>query len=185
LVGLLAQNLQSSFIGGRYGISCSGSTVTNLIIKPKTTKWVSLKFFVEEDDIPIDLLTKFQPDPVCNLRETTKTPVRYEICRAISGVALRNLQSCYTGSATKSAELFYKGRYRIGYQMRYRMALRIGHRSQRACGSKGDGDTSLRILITLSIIVGGRLMKIILTLAIPAFEIFKQQPSDFSYLTKS
>jgi hypothetical protein len=42
------------------------------------TKWVSLKCFVEEDDILVDLLTKFQPNLVCNLRKTIKTPVRAE-----------------------------------------------------------------------------------------------------------
>jgi hypothetical protein len=63
----------------RYKISCSGYCY-KFDHKTKTTKWVSLKFFVEEDDIPVDLLTKFQPDPVCNLRETIKTPVRCEMC---------------------------------------------------------------------------------------------------------
>jgi hypothetical protein len=33
------------------------------------------EIFLEVDDIHVDLLTKFQPDPVCNLRETIKTPV--------------------------------------------------------------------------------------------------------------
>jgi hypothetical protein len=41
--------------------------------------WVSFKFFVEENDILVDLLTKFQPDPVCNLRDTIKTPVRCKL----------------------------------------------------------------------------------------------------------
>jgi hypothetical protein len=37
--------------------------------------WVFLKIFVEENDNGIDLLTKFQPDPVWNLRDKIKTPV--------------------------------------------------------------------------------------------------------------
>jgi hypothetical protein len=41
-----ATNLQSSFIGGRYGISCSDYCY-KFDHKTKTTKWVSLKFFVE------------------------------------------------------------------------------------------------------------------------------------------
>jgi hypothetical protein len=62
-----------------YRISCS-SYCYRFDHKTKTTKWVSLKFFVEEDDIPVDLLTKFQLDPVWNLRETIKTPVHCEMC---------------------------------------------------------------------------------------------------------
>jgi hypothetical protein len=73
------QNLHSSFIGGRYGISSSGYCY-KFDHKTKTTKRVSLKLFVEEDDIHVDFLTKFQPNPVWNLRETIKTHVRCEIC---------------------------------------------------------------------------------------------------------
>ena len=62
-----------------YKISCSGYCY-KFDHKTKTTKWVFLNFFVEEDDIPVDFLTKFQPDPVWNLRETIKTLVHCEIC---------------------------------------------------------------------------------------------------------
>jgi hypothetical protein len=37
--------------------------------------WVSLKFFVEEHGILVDVVTKFQPNPVWHLRETIKTPM--------------------------------------------------------------------------------------------------------------
>jgi hypothetical protein len=43
-------------------------------------KWVSLDFFMEEDDILVDLLIEFQPNPICKLRETIKTPVHYRMC---------------------------------------------------------------------------------------------------------
>jgi hypothetical protein len=65
--------------GMRYRISCI-IYCYRFDHKTKTAKWVSLKFFVEEDDILVDLLTKFQPDSVWNLREIIKTPVRYEMC---------------------------------------------------------------------------------------------------------
>jgi len=84
----------------------------------------------------------------CTTKATTKYPnqtqkwcygicifVTHEWCygknRATLWEALRNLRSYYTGSTMESTELFYKGRYRIGYQMHYRMALQIGHYSQR------------------------------------------------------
>jgi hypothetical protein len=41
--------------------------------------WVFLKFFVEEHDIGIDMLTKIQPNPVWNLRDKIKTPVLCEL----------------------------------------------------------------------------------------------------------
>jgi hypothetical protein len=37
--------------------------------------WVFLKFFVEEHDNGIDLLTKFQPNPIWHSRDIIKTPV--------------------------------------------------------------------------------------------------------------
>jgi hypothetical protein len=55
------------------------SDFTDIIINPKWW-WVSMKYFVEEDDMLVDLLTKFQPDPVWHLRETIKTLVRYRMC---------------------------------------------------------------------------------------------------------
>jgi len=62
-----------------YEISCS-SYCYKSDHKTKNTKRVSFNFFLEEDDIPVDLLTKFQPDPICKLRETSKTPVHYGMC---------------------------------------------------------------------------------------------------------
>jgi hypothetical protein len=45
---------------------------------------------------------------------------RYGIAHShYTGLALRKLQTCFGGGATKSAELFCKGRYRTGYPMRY------------------------------------------------------------------
>jgi hypothetical protein len=41
--------------------------------------WVFLKFFVEEHDIGIDLLTKIHPNPVWHLKDKIKTPVRCEL----------------------------------------------------------------------------------------------------------
>jgi hypothetical protein len=41
--------------------------------------WVSIKFCLEENDILVDLLTKFQPDPIWNLRDTIKTPLRCKL----------------------------------------------------------------------------------------------------------
>jgi len=63
----------------RYEISCSGYCY-KFDHKTKTTKWVSLKLFLEEYDILVDLLTKFQPNPFCNLIETIKTPVHCRMC---------------------------------------------------------------------------------------------------------
>jgi hypothetical protein len=60
------------------------ATFTDLIINPKKVMWVSLKWFLEEDDILVDLLTKLQPNLVWNLRETIKTPVHYEMCCKLS-----------------------------------------------------------------------------------------------------
>jgi hypothetical protein len=37
------------------------------------------EIFLEEHDIGIDLLTKFQPDPVWNLRDKIKTPVHCKL----------------------------------------------------------------------------------------------------------
>jgi len=41
--------------------------------------WVFLKFFVEEHDHGIDLLTKFQPDPTWHSRDIIKTPVHCKL----------------------------------------------------------------------------------------------------------
>jgi hypothetical protein len=41
--------------------------------------WVFLKLFVEDNDNGIDLLTKFQLDPVWHLRDKIKAPVHFQL----------------------------------------------------------------------------------------------------------
>jgi hypothetical protein len=64
------RNLQSRF---RSGSTKFPVAATRFDHKTQTTKWVSLKCFVEEDDILVDLLSKFQPDPVWHLRDNLNT----------------------------------------------------------------------------------------------------------------
>jgi hypothetical protein len=59
-------------------ISCS-SFFYRFDHKSKTVMWVFLKFFVEDHDNVIDLMSKFQPDPVCNSRDIIKTPVHCKL----------------------------------------------------------------------------------------------------------